>query len=114
MGRAIYELMQAKQVDASSSLYSLDSSVYYVTYFDIHYQRAIKKHQPRSAAEISLEVGDLIHIERYIYRSKNQSFVGNLRNGSSCGVNQRTGRRGLFPSYKVVDEIVEESMGMNN
>ncbi|XP_025111317.1 alpha-(1,6)-fucosyltransferase-like [Pomacea canaliculata] len=111
--RAVYELMQTRHGDASHKVYSLDSSVYYVTYYDIYYQRAVISHDARSAAEVSFQVGDLLHIHSYLYHLKERAVAGNLRNGSTFGMNTRTGKLGLFPSYKAVDEIVEENMGEN-
>ncbi|XP_025108895.1 alpha-(1,6)-fucosyltransferase-like isoform X3 [Pomacea canaliculata] len=111
--RAVYELMQTRHGDASHKVYSLDSSVYYVTYYDIYYQRAVISHEARSAAEVSFQVGDLLHIHSYLYHLKERAVAGNLRNGSTFGMNSRTGKLGLFPSYKAVDEIVEENMGEN-
>ncbi|PVD22946.1 hypothetical protein C0Q70_16206 [Pomacea canaliculata] len=104
--RAVYELMQTRHGDASHKVYSLDSSVYYVTYYDIYYQRAVISHEARSAAEVSFQVGDLLHIHSYLYHLKERAVAGNLRNGSTFGMNSRTGKLGLFPSYKAVDEIM--------
>ncbi|XP_025108910.1 alpha-(1,6)-fucosyltransferase-like [Pomacea canaliculata] len=109
--RAVYELLQTRHGDASMKVYSLDSSVYYLTYYDIHYLRAVSNHEARFVGELSFQVGDYIDIESYLFSDKSRVLAGNLRNGSTFGINRRTGKRGLFPSYKAVDEIVEENMG---
>ncbi|XP_025108911.1 alpha-(1,6)-fucosyltransferase-like [Pomacea canaliculata] len=109
--RAVYELLQTRHGDASMKVYSLDSSVYYLTYYDIHYLRAVYNHEARFVGELSIQVGDLIHVENYLFGNRDRSLSGNLRNGSTFGINKRTGKRGLFPSYKAVEEIVEENMG---
>ncbi|XP_025108914.1 alpha-(1,6)-fucosyltransferase-like [Pomacea canaliculata] len=72
--RAVYELMQTRHGDASSKVYSLDSSVYFLTDGDIHYKRAVVNHQATSNEEISLQVGDLVQVQTYVFRSNDRQF----------------------------------------
>lgn len=87
-----YELMQTMHVDASANFHSLDD-VFYFGGQNAHNVLAVEKHVPAEKDEIELEPGDLIGI------------AGNHWNGFSKGMNRRTGRNGLYPSYKVVEKL---------
>lgn len=54
-----------------------------------HEQIAVEDHTPENKEEIELKVGDTIGI------------AGNHWNGFSKGVNRRTEKSGMYPSYKV-------------
>ena len=49
--------------------------------------------------EIDLNTGDIIYM--IVLHSPTNEFDVNLWNGYMKGTNLRTGKRGLFPSYKV-------------
>ncbi|CAG7835828.1 unnamed protein product [Allacma fusca] len=85
--RLAYELIQAKHTDASERFVSLDD-VYYYGGGNGLVQVATAPHKPRNDEEIELKVGDKIGV------------AGNHWNGMSKGTNQRTHRKGLYPSYK--------------
>uniref|UniRef100_A0A8C1VDE2 Fucosyltransferase 8a (alpha (1,6) fucosyltransferase) n=1 Tax=Cyprinus carpio TaxID=7962 RepID=A0A8C1VDE2_CYPCA len=87
-----YEIMQTLHPDASSYFYSLDD-IYYFGGQNAHNQIAIYPHQSRNSDDIPLEPGDLIGI------------AGNHWDGYSKGINRKTGRTGLYPSYKVKEKI---------
>jgi glycoprotein 6-alpha-L-fucosyltransferase len=96
-----YEMMQTYHADAATRFYSLDD-IYYFGGQNAHNQEAIMEHTPRETAsstfrgeseELELRVGDLIGV------------AGNHWNGYSKGVNRRTGKTGLYPSYKVRDYV---------
>uniref|UniRef100_A0A673IYN5 Alpha-(1,6)-fucosyltransferase n=1 Tax=Sinocyclocheilus rhinocerous TaxID=307959 RepID=A0A673IYN5_9TELE len=90
--RVAYEIMQTLHPDASSFFYSLDD-IYYFGGQNAHNQIAIYPHQPRNSDDIPLEPGDLIGV------------AGNHWDGNSKGINRKTGRTGLYPSYKVKEKI---------
>uniref|UniRef100_A0A671Q8T0 Alpha-(1,6)-fucosyltransferase n=1 Tax=Sinocyclocheilus anshuiensis TaxID=1608454 RepID=A0A671Q8T0_9TELE len=90
--RVAYEIMQTLHPDASSFFYSLDD-IYYFGGQNAHNQIAIYPHQPRKSDDIPLEPGDVIGI------------AGNHWDGYSKGINRKTGRTGLYPSYKVKEKI---------
>jgi glycoprotein 6-alpha-L-fucosyltransferase len=90
--RVVYPLMQTYHPDASADAQSLDD-VFYFSPQPEHLQRALVPHMPRDPTEIELQAGDLIHIS------------GNFWNGSTDGINKRTGKKGLYPSYKVEEVI---------
>uniref|UniRef100_A0A8C1IB34 Alpha-(1,6)-fucosyltransferase n=1 Tax=Cyprinus carpio TaxID=7962 RepID=A0A8C1IB34_CYPCA len=90
--RVAYEIMQTLHPDASSFFYSLDD-IYYFGGQNAHNQIAIYPHQSRNSDDIPLEPGDLIGI------------AGNHWDGYSKGINRKTGRTGLYPSYKVKEKI---------
>lgn len=87
-----YTLMQTYHPDASADVQSLDDVFYYIQQPE-HLQRAVASHIPRDPTEIDLQAGDLIHIS------------GNFWNGSTKGINKRSGNKGLYPSYKVEEVI---------
>lgn len=85
--------MQTLHPDASSYFYSLDD-IYYFGGQNPHNQLAIYDHQPRvGSSEISLEKGDVVGI------------AGNHWDGYSRGVNRRTNKAGLYPSFKAEDIV---------
>lgn len=91
--RLAYEYMQTRFPDASWRFRSLDD-VYYYGGQNGHNVLAVFDHIPRrGSGEIELKKGDFVGI------------AGNHWNGFSKGKNQRTGKTGLFPSYKVIDHI---------
>lgn len=64
-------------------------SLYYLIFICLaHDQIAVEEHISANSAELSFEVGDSIGI------------AGNHWDGYSKGTNRRTGRMGLYPSYK--------------
>ncbi|XP_044727696.1 alpha-(1,6)-fucosyltransferase [Chrysoperla carnea] len=109
--RVAYELMQTYGLDATNKFRSLDD-IYYFGGGKPHIKIAHMKHMVDSttyytneaggaapimhtvAGEINLEIGDKIHI------------AGNHWNGYSKGKNLRTNQMGLFPSFKVDDQIL--------
>ncbi|KAL8617581.1 hypothetical protein ACOMHN_033127 [Nucella lapillus] len=95
--RVAYELMQTMHGDASASFRSLDDVFYYGGQ-NAHNLRAAEAHQPRSSEELRFESGDLLGI------------AGNHWNGYSKGTLRKTGKSGLYPSYKVQNEIVSVQM----
>ncbi|KAI6212906.1 hypothetical protein M3Y94_00084800 [Aphelenchoides besseyi] len=86
--RVGYELMQIEKGDAGDWFHSLDD-VYYYGGQHAHDQVAIEPHEAANSEEIDLKVGDMIGI------------AGNHWDGFSKGTNRRTGKYGLYPSYKV-------------
>lgn len=79
--------------DASTYFKSLDD-IYYFGGQNAHNLEAVEKHIPQDPHEIELQPGDLIGI------------AGNHWDGYSKGVNRRTGKTGLFPSYKAKNKLV--------
>ncbi|XP_067847434.1 alpha-(1,6)-fucosyltransferase isoform X2 [Heptranchias perlo] len=90
--RVAYEIMQTLHPDASAYFRSLDD-IYYFGGQNAHNQIAIYPHKPQTPEEIPLEPGDLIGV------------AGNHWDGYSKGVNRKVGRTGLYPSYKVKENI---------
>ncbi|XP_072122491.1 alpha-(1,6)-fucosyltransferase isoform X2 [Mobula birostris] len=90
--RVAYEIMQTLHPDASSYFHSLDD-IYYFGGQNAHNQIAIYPHKPQTPEEIVLEPGDLIGV------------AGNHWDGYSKGINRKSGRTGLYPSYKVKESI---------
>ena len=88
--RIAYELMQSLHPDASDRIHSLDD-VYWMGGMYDHEQNVIYPHQGNEN-ELTLEVGDVIRL------------AGNHWDGYSKGMNLRTNKVGLFPSYKVVEK----------
>lgn len=90
--RVAYEIMQTLHPDASGYFHSLDD-IYYFGGQNAHNQIAISPHKPQNPEEIVLEPGDLIGV------------AGNHWDGYSKGINRKSGRTGLYPSYKVKESI---------
>lgn len=84
--------MQTYHSDASSYFHSLDDIFYFGGQND-HNQIAIYNHTARTNNEISLQKGDVVGI------------AGNHWDGYSKGVNRRTKKSGLYPSYKTIEKI---------
>ena len=84
--------MQTLHPDASHNYKSLDD-IYYYGGQNAHNQRALYPHSSRDTREMELQPGDLIGI------------AGNHWDGFSKGRNKRTGKTGLYPSYKVEEKI---------
>ncbi len=84
--------MQQYHVDASGYFKSLDD-IYYFGGQHGHQQVALEAHAPRTSEEMELLLGDQIGI------------AGNHWNGYSKGTNKRSTRIGLYPSYKVEEEV---------
>ena len=87
-----YEMMQSLHPDASTYFHSLDDS-YYFGGQNGHSQVAIYPHKARHEKEMDLQEGDRIGV------------AGNHWDGYSMGTNQRSGKKGLFPSYKIIEKI---------
>ena len=95
--RVAYELMQTKHGDASNYFRSLDD-VFYFGGQNAHNLRATEPHKGMSKNELSFEVDDLLGI------------AGNHWDGYSKGTHRKSGKSGLYPSYKVVNDIVSVKM----
>nr|KAG5712823.1 hypothetical protein BaRGS_007420 [Batillaria attramentaria] len=95
--RVAYELMQTIHGDASTYFRSLDD-VFYFGGQNAHNMRAVEKHSSPNHDVLSFEVGDLLGI------------AGNHWDGFSKGTLRRTGKTGLYPSYKVVNDVVAVDM----
>jgi len=91
--RLAYELMQTRHTDASRDFYSLDD-VYYFGGQQEHNLRAFHGYTEQGGGQVHFEKGDLLGI------------AGNEKNGFSVGLTRKTHKRGLFPSYKVEEEIL--------
>lgn len=89
--------MQTFHPDASRNFYSLDD-IYYFGGQNAHNLHVLYPHSPKNSYEIELQPGDLIGI------------AGNHWDGYSKGMNRRTGRTGLFPSYKAEDRVSAADM----
>nr|KAG5699105.1 hypothetical protein BaRGS_017788 [Batillaria attramentaria] len=96
--RAAYELMQANEGDASSYAVSLDKRFYFNGQRDER-MWTVEKHKAENRHQLSFESGDLLQI------------IGNDLSGMvSRALNLRTGKEGVFPTYKAVKEIVAVKM----
>ncbi|KAH3846102.1 hypothetical protein DPMN_088396, partial [Dreissena polymorpha] len=95
--RAAYELMQPLHGDASEWFKSLDST-YYVHGQNAHNFVSVEAHQSRREGEISFNVGDTIRL------------ADNRWDGYCYGTNVNTGKSGLFPLYKTINEIERAKM----
>ena len=84
--------MQTKHFDASRSFYSLDD-VYYFGGQQAHYVKTFHANSKPHKGQVPLEKEDKILI------------AGNEKNGFSVGTVRKYNRRGMFPSYKVEEEI---------
>ncbi|KAL3984685.1 Variant SH3 domain family protein [Acanthocheilonema viteae] len=91
--RMSYELMQVRFGDAGDQFHSLDD-IYYFGGQQTHEQIAVESYDAENDNEIDLKIGDIIKI------------AGNHWNGFSKGTNTRTGKSGLYPSYKVREKYI--------
>ena len=88
-----YELMQTMHADASRYFKSLDD-IYYFGGQNGHVQVALVEHRPRPGTdELDLVPGDRVGV------------AGNHWDGFSKGRCERTGRVGIYPSYKVREHV---------
>lgn len=95
--RAAYALMQTRYSDMSARFRSLDDRFYFSGQRrDIW--RAVTNHTAETVQEIDLRVGDSI------------GYYGNHWDGFSKGENLRTQKTGLFPTYKVIREMIPVDM----
>lgn len=90
--RVAYEIMQSLHVDASASFRSLDD-IYYYGGQNAHNWKVAQPHVAQRKEEIDLKVGDSIAV------------AGNHWDGYSRGKNLRTNMQGLYPSFKVEDQV---------
>ncbi|GAB6022445.1 Fuct6p [Chamberlinius hualienensis] len=90
--RAAYEIMQTMEPDPSANFQSLDD-IYYFGNQQPHNQKVLYDHRPRYRNHIKMAKGDIV------------GLAGNHYNGFSRGINRRTNKHGLFPSFKVEDII---------
>ena len=84
--------MMIRDPDAIYRIHSLDTSHYLVGNF--LYAVANESHIAKSTHELSFSSGDRMRI------------TGQRRDGWSMGVRDDNGKRGLFPSQKVKQQIV--------
>ncbi|KAI6190592.1 hypothetical protein M3Y97_00135300 [Aphelenchoides bicaudatus] len=89
--RVGYELMQIEKGDAGDWFHSLDD-VYYYGGQHAHDQVVVENHVAENSHQMDLKVGDVVGI------------AGNHWDGFSKGTNRRTGKVGLYPSYKAVEK----------
>uniref|UniRef100_A0A914URA9 GT23 domain-containing protein n=1 Tax=Plectus sambesii TaxID=2011161 RepID=A0A914URA9_9BILA len=92
--RLAYELMQGDGGDAAARFYSIDHP-YFFWGQNEHEREVIIAHSPRNAEEIELQIGDVIGFNGVPPTNP----VGFLR-----GRNNRTGKEGLYPIYKVKEK----------
>ena len=109
VGRFAFELMQSyrRKMDNSIRVKSLDRHFYFHGFHALR-KKAILDHKPNNyfrsyvdKEEIELKVGDILWfypIENSVYKQYSA-----LWDGDFFGKNQRTNRKGSFPSYKVKD-----------
>ncbi|VIO97550.1 Variant SH3 domain containing protein [Brugia malayi] len=88
-----YELMQVRFGDAGDRFHSLDD-IYYFGGQQAHEQVAVESYRAENDNEIDLKIGDIIGI------------AGNHWDGFSKGTNRRTGKKGLYPSYKAREKYI--------
>nr|XP_002123485.3 alpha-(1,6)-fucosyltransferase-like isoform X1 [Ciona intestinalis] len=88
--RLSYELMHTHTADASVKFHSLDDIYYYLA---PRYQVAVLPHTAGNSKEIDIEVGDVIGVR------------GNHWDGFSLGLNRRTSKVGLYPSFKATFKV---------
>lgn len=90
--RVAYEIMQTLHPDASRYFRSLDD-IYYFGGQNGHNQVAFREHVAQSTDELDLLPGDVVGI------------AGNHWDGFSKGRSHRTGKTGVYPSYKVHEHL---------
>ena len=94
MCRLAYELKVIHDVDTPRLFRSLDD-IYY--YFAPRNQVAVREHSAGNG-EIDMKIGDIIGIR------------GNHWDGYSLGLNRRTNKVGLYPSYKARDIVMKQNI----
>ncbi|KAG4072633.1 hypothetical protein HA402_004722 [Bradysia odoriphaga] len=90
--RMAYEIMQTMYPDASNRFKSVDT-IYFFCGEKVHNQEAVISHRAKNGIELSMNVSDKIRI------------FHNLGNGFSRGRSLQTNQIGIFPSFKVVNEV---------
>ena len=91
VGRLVYELMQALHYgDMSNQVISLDAP-WKVVRSKNQKMFAIEQHKAQVDTEIDLEIGDIVEMQITWLPRASYSF----------GRNERTGKQGFYPSYKV-------------
>lgn len=101
--RVAYELMQARRVDATAHIVSLDVDYFYA-YVRFPPKRIIYSHRQAKSTELWLRTGDVVG------RPGDLSVIGEARkkrfwDGYSVGALQGTILTGLYPSYKGVSQV---------
>lgn len=81
-------------MDASNKLISLDNDYHYPGQHT-QYREAVIAHSPRGGDEIKMEVGDDIDVGTH------RMMPSDL----DVGKNERTQKKGKFPSFKTVNKI---------
>ena len=93
VSRVAYEIMQTLHSDAAAYAQSLDD-IFYFGGQGAHSQKVMYDHEAKpDSSEISINAGDTVGV------------AGNHWDGYSKGVNRRTGKVGLYPSYKVAEIV---------
>ena len=94
--------------DASTWYKSLDA-VYHIAGPYKQYHQAIYSHEPLRPEEIQLKVGDILQVtDNYSRYGKELGIIGNHWNGFSEGLNKRTNKSGMYPSFKAKQKIIVE------
>lgn len=99
--RFVYELMQGQNglVDPHYRIRSLDRH-FYADSFNTFTKLAVLDHKPQNSDEIEIKAGDILSI--FCAEDSGLVNVGNLWNGYMKGMNIRTKKFGIFPSYKCI------------
>ncbi|GAB6022444.1 Alpha-(1,6)-fucosyltransferase [Chamberlinius hualienensis] len=90
--RVAYEIMQTLEPDPSANFQSLDD-IYYFGGQLPHSQKVLYNHSPRHSDQFDMAKGDIV------------GLAGNHYDGFSRGINRRTKKEGLYPSFKADDII---------
>lgn len=107
--------MQVAQPDVDSWRFrSLDTPFFYHYSQNDVFLEAIYDHNPLNTTlllnkferEIEIECGDLLKLNIPAIDNYTETF-GNIFNGYTIGINQRTIQDGIFPSFKVKELAVE-------
>lgn len=88
-----YELINTDHPDASTRFKSLDD-VYFFSGQTSRLNKVVLDHEADGPPEIDLKMGDTLMV------------AGNHWDGYSKGTNSRTGKTGLYPSFKVAKNCV--------
>ena len=96
--RLVYEYMHALKSDAYIRVRPIDIEYYFFGY-NTMYRIAVVDHIPASnSSEIELKTGDILKL--VVYKAYDAQD-GNLFNGYSRGLNMRTNKIGIVPSFKI-------------